>query len=103
MLPEELKARLDAGEDVVVVDVREPAEVEELPYPFPVLPIPLLSLPRRVGELPADRDVVVACHSGSRSASAVRFLRQSGLERVHNLDGGIVGWAGRVGGVGRRR
>lgn len=102
MLPEELKARLDAGEDLVVVDVREPAELEALPYPFPVLAIPLATLPRRVGEVPADRDVVVACHSGSRSASAVRFLRQNGLSRVHNLDGGIVGWAGRIGAAGRR-
>ncbi len=83
MLPEELKARLDAGGDLVVVDVREPAELEALPYPFPVLAIPLATLPRRVGEVPADRDVVVACHGTHGVFSSTDFSYETRLVGLH--------------------
>ena len=91
---EELKQRLDGGEDLVLVDVREPHE-----YPICNLGgrlIPLGELPRRVHELDSSRNMVVHCLSGGRSARAVAFLRQAGFRKVRNLAGGIRAWADRI-------
>ena len=91
---EELKRRLDGGEDLVLVDVREPHE-----YPICNLGgrlIPLGELPRRVHELDSSRNMVVHCLSGGRSARAVAFLRQAGFRKVRNLTGGIRAWADRI-------
>ena len=96
MTVEELKERLDAGEPALVVDVREPAELQFAPFPFEVLPIPLGQLPRRLEELPRDREIVVACRSGARSASAVQFLLHVGFPRAVNLEGGVLAWSRRI-------
>jgi sulfur-carrier protein adenylyltransferase/sulfurtransferase len=95
MTVEELKARLDRGDDVVVLDVREPHEVQICRIEGATL-IPLGELPRRVEELDRDRDLVVQCRSGVRSATAVGFLRRQGFERAVNLKGGILEWIDRV-------
>jgi adenylyltransferase/sulfurtransferase len=92
--PEELKRRLDAGEDIFVLDVREPHEYQICSIHGNL--IPLGDLPRRVHELDSSREIVVHCKSGARSAKAVDFLRQSGFKRVSNLAGGILAWADRV-------
>jgi rhodanese-related sulfurtransferase len=92
----ELKAKWEAGEKPVVLDVREADELARAAYPFPVLHIPMGALPARVGELPRAVAIVCACHSGSRSASVARFLQQQGFDAV-NLDGGIVAWAREIG------
>jgi adenylyltransferase/sulfurtransferase len=94
MTPEELKRRLDAGEDLFVLDVREPNEYQICNLGGHL--IPLNDLPKRVGELDASREIVVHCKMGGRSAKAVDFLRQSGFGKVHNLAGGINAWAERV-------
>ena len=91
---EELKRRREAGEDLVLVDVREPHEVQICSLGGRL--IPLGDLPRRVHELDASRDIVVHCRSGPRSARAVAFLRQAGFRKVRNLAGGIVAWAQRI-------
>jgi rhodanese-related sulfurtransferase len=96
MRVEELKERLDAGEEVLVVDVREPAELRVAPYPFEVVPIPLGQLQRRLDELPREREIVVACRSGARSAMAVQFLHRVGYPRAVNLEGGILAWSSRI-------
>ena len=96
MTVEELKAKWDAGEKPVVLDVREADELARAAFPFPVLHIPMGELPARVGELPRERTIVCACHSGGRSASVIRFLRKQGFDAV-NLDGGILAWARQVG------
>jgi adenylyltransferase/sulfurtransferase len=86
-----LKDALDAREDLLLLDVREPHE-----YAICNLDgilIPLAQLPGRVAELDPARDIVVYCHSGSRSAAAVDFLRRLGFPRVRNLRGGILAWA----------
>ena len=93
--PQELKARLDAGDDVLVVDVREAREWDICRIEGATL-IPLQSLPARVGELPRDRDLVVHCKMGGRSAQAAAFLRAQGFEHVQNLTGGILAWIDRV-------
>lgn len=74
-----------------VLDVRETDEWNAGHMPG-ALHIPLGELPDRVGDLPADREIVVTCRSGGRSARAVRFLEDSGL-RATNLDGGMKAWA----------
>lgn len=92
----ELKAKWDAGEKPVVLDVREAAELASAAYPFPVVHIPMGDLPARVGELPRSGTIVCACRSGARSASVAGFLRRQGFDAV-NLDGGILAWAREIG------
>jgi adenylyltransferase/sulfurtransferase len=92
--PEELKRRLDAREDIFVLDVREPHEYQIVNINGYL--IPLGDLPKRVHELDSSREIVVHCKSGMRSAKAVDFLRQSGFKRASNLTGGILAWAERI-------
>jgi adenylyltransferase/sulfurtransferase len=91
---EELKRRLDAKEDLFVLDVREPHEYQICNIGGHL--IPLNDLPNRVNELDSSREIVVHCKMGGRSAKAVAFLQQSGFKKVHNLAGGINAWAERV-------
>ena len=90
--PSELKSRLDAGEQPVILDVREPWEIAVASLPGTVH-IPLRDLARRVTELDASRDVVVMCRSGGRSLQAAQFLATRGFAHVSNLDGGILAWS----------
>ena len=94
MTPEELKQRLDAGDDLFVLDVREPNEYQICNLGGHL--IPLNDLPKRVSELDSSREIVVHCKMGGRSAKAVDFLKQAGFTRVHNLAGGINAWAERI-------
>ncbi len=89
--PAEVKARLARGEDVFLLDVREPDEVEEWSYPIGIN-IPLGQLGDRLDEVPRDVTIVVACHSGNRSARAAQALRDAGWT-TENLTGGAVTWA----------
>jgi adenylyltransferase/sulfurtransferase len=91
---EDLKRRLDAKEDFVLVDVREPHEYQICNLNGKL--IPLGELPRRVSELDPAKEMVVHCRSGARSARAVAFLRQAGFAKVSNLAGGILAWADRI-------
>jgi len=94
MQVEELKRRLDAGEDIFVLDVREPHEYQICNLNGHL--IPLNDLPKRVNELDSSREIVAHCKMGGRSAKAVAFLRQAGFKKVHNLAGGIIAWADRI-------
>src|SRR5437867_3624199 len=94
MQVEELKRRLDAGEDLFILDVREPHEYQICNLGGYL--IPLNDLPKRVHELDSSREIVAHCKMGGRSAKAVAFLRQAGFTKVHNLAGGITAWADRV-------
>jgi sulfur-carrier protein adenylyltransferase/sulfurtransferase len=93
---QELKRKLDAKEDVFVLDVREPQEylIANLGAPQ----IPVGEVERRVGELAAqkNREVVVHCRSGARSQKAALILKQAGFSNVSNLAGGILAWADKV-------
>ena len=91
---EDLKRRLDAKEDLFVLDVREPHEYQICNIGGYL--IPLNDLPKRVNELDSSREIVVHCKMGGRSAKAVAFLQQSGFNKVHNLAGGITAWSDRV-------
>ena len=93
--PVELKAALDRGEKITVLDVREPQEYQINRIPGSVL-IPLGEVPRRYQELDAGGVIVCQCKSGARSAKAAAFLRTVGFSRVQNLTGGILGWIDQV-------
>jgi adenylyltransferase/sulfurtransferase len=91
---EELKRRQDAGDDLFVLDVREPHEYQICNLNGYL--IPLNDLPKRVNELDSSREIVAHCRSGMRSAKAVEFLRQAGFTKVKNLTGGILAWAEKI-------
>ncbi len=90
----DLKRRMDAGDDVVVLDVREPHEYKICNIGG--LLIPLGELAARVHELDSARDIVVHCRTGVRSAQAVEFLQDAGFEHVWNLKGGIHAWSDEI-------
>jgi adenylyltransferase/sulfurtransferase len=94
MQVEELKRRLDAGDDLFVLDVREPHEYQICNIGGHL--IPLNDLPKRVSELDSSREIVAHCKMGGRSAKAVAFLQQAGFKKIHNLSGGILAWADRI-------
>ena len=91
----ELKAELDRGEQLVIVDVREPQEYQINKIPGSIL-IPLGDLPKRYVELDPNAVIVSQCKSGMRSAKAQEFLRSKGFTNVRNLTGGILGWIDQV-------
>jgi rhodanese-related sulfurtransferase len=90
--PAELKLRLERGDQLTVLDVREFEEIALAPFPG-ALHIPMGDLPSRIGELDADAEWVVVCHHGIRSAQVAGYLVHNGFERVANLAGGIDAWA----------
>jgi molybdopterin/thiamine biosynthesis adenylyltransferase/rhodanese-related sulfurtransferase len=91
----ELKRRLDAGEKIFILDVREPNEYQINRIPGSTL-IPLGELPRRYQEIDRDQEIVALCKMGGRSAKATDFLRSVGFTRVKNLRGGILDWIDKV-------
>jgi molybdopterin/thiamine biosynthesis adenylyltransferase/rhodanese-related sulfurtransferase len=92
--PRELKARLERGDDLFILDVREPHEYQICNLKGHL--IPLGELPRRVHELDSSREIIAHCRSGKRSADAVDFLRKAGFRKILNLKGGILAWSDEV-------
>ena len=95
---EQLKATLDARRPVYVLDVREPNEFQICHIPGSVL-IPLAQLPNRLHELPGpgdERELIVHCKMGGRSAKAVKLLHEQGFTHARNLTGGILAWIDRI-------
>ena len=90
--PMELKRKIDDGDRIVLLDVREPNEYALCRIENSKL-IPLGELGRRIGELDRSAETVVYCHTGVRSARAVELLTSEGFHRVRNLKGGIRAWA----------
>lgn len=94
MTPTELKRRIDAGDNLFVLDVREPFEFSIAQIGGHL--IPLNDLPQRVRELDPNREIVVHCKVGGRSQRAAEFLARQGFRKVHNLAGGILAWSDKV-------
>ena len=88
-----LKERIAAGEDLVLIDVRQPEEHAEVHIPDSML-IPLGELPARLDDLEPyrDREVIVYCRSGNRSGQACMFLSMQGFTNLVNLEGGMLQW-----------
>ncbi|HEX8393002.1 MAG TPA: molybdopterin-synthase adenylyltransferase MoeB [Longimicrobium sp.] len=95
--PTELKQRLDRGDRLTIIDVREPMEWEIGNLePQGARLIPLGQLPDRVDEISRDEEIVLQCRSGARSGQALQFLQAHGYDRLLNLKGGILAWSDEV-------
>jgi adenylyltransferase/sulfurtransferase len=90
----EYKSRIDQGEDLFLLDVREPYEYQIAQIGGHL--IPLGELPNRLGELDTAKNIVVQCKSGGRSQRAAEFLAQNGFSKLHNLAGGILAWSNEI-------
>ena len=88
----ELAERQQRGDDLVLIDVREPQEYEIARIPGSIL-IPLNSLPERMSELDSSREIVLQCHVGQRSMRALEMLHRAGFRKLKNLRGGIAAWS----------
>ena len=94
MAVKELKRRRDAGEDVFVLDVREPYEYKIANIGGTL--IPQGEVPQRLGEIDRNREIVVQCRSGARSQKIAELLAQAGYTKVSNLAGGVLAWADEI-------
>jgi molybdopterin/thiamine biosynthesis adenylyltransferase/rhodanese-related sulfurtransferase len=90
----ELKEKLDRGEDIKVLDVRDPHEYQVANIGAPL--IPLNELPERMHELNQNDEIAVHCKTGGRSARAVKLLRDAGFTNVYNVKGGITAWSEQI-------
>jgi len=89
----QVKARLDAGDSIVLLDVREPWEIETAQIAG-TLNIPMGDLPARVNnDLDPDGEIIVLCHHGARSLNVTAWLRNQGFERTQSMAGGIEQWS----------
>ncbi|MFA0740994.1 MAG: hypothetical protein DFNUSKGM_001102 [Candidatus Fervidibacter sacchari] len=91
--PQELKSKLDAGEPLLLLDVREPEELEISEFPHPYKHIPLDDLPERVHELDLTSEIIIFCRNDQRSRLAAQMLQRMGFSRVKVLKGGINAWS----------
>lgn len=91
--PTDLKARIAAGENLILLDVRQPEEHAEVHIPNSIL-IPLGELEERIDELEEyrDKELIIYCRSGNRSGQACMFLNMMGFENTVNLRGGMLSW-----------
>jgi len=95
LTPREVADKQRRGDDFDLIDVREPHEWEIARIPGARL-VPLASLPSELASFDSAREIVVHCKGGTRSAKAVRLLRNAGFARVSNLTGGITRWSNDV-------
>ena len=92
----ELKQRIDNGDDIQIIDVREDSEVAIASIPN-TIHIPLAQVLSRMDEIDPSRETVVHCKMGGRSARAIDALQRSGFSgKLINLKGGIIGWSNEV-------
>jgi molybdopterin/thiamine biosynthesis adenylyltransferase/rhodanese-related sulfurtransferase len=97
ILATELKAKMDAGEDFVLVDVREPAEFEIVSIPGArLIPKGEILNGSALADLPQDKQIVLHCKSGVRSAEALAALKAAGLTNSVHVQGGVLAWAAQV-------
>jgi len=91
---QELKEKIDKGEDFILLDVREPQEYEysRIKEKEAML-VPLMRLPAVADKLPKDKPIYVLCRSGNRSLQATLWLMEKGFKNVKNIEGGILAWS----------
>lgn len=90
--PVELKERIDRGDSIVLLDVREPFELE-ISKLDNIIHIPMMEIPHRLDELNRSDEIVCICHMGGRSHQVAAFLVDQGFAKVYNLLGGMNGYA----------
>lgn len=93
--PLDLKKMMEEGRDVIILDVREPYELDICQVD--ALHIPMAEVPSRVDEIPASGEIIVMCRSGQRASAVANMLAEE-FERgnISILDGGILGWIDQV-------
>src|SRR3712207_1103297 len=91
---QELKQKMDNGEDINVLDVREPHEYEVANIGVKL--VPLGELPRRLAEFDQNENFAIHCKTGGRSAKAVKLLQDAGFGNVYNVKGGITAWSDEI-------
>ena len=91
--PREFLDRRTQGEGMTLLDVREDWEVALAPVPTDTVHIPMGEISDRIGELDPNKETVVICRSGGRSAQVADFLERQGFGKVFNLSGGILAWS----------
>jgi len=99
--PIDLKSRIDRGDQPFILDVREPQEVALVAFPH-ATHIPMGDIPSRLTELDPDRETIIVCHHGVRSAQVAMYLVRMGFEHTVNLVGGIDAWSVEVDPTTRR-
>jgi rhodanese-related sulfurtransferase len=92
IFPRQLKERMERGDTLLILDVREPEEIALAAFPD-ATHIPMGEVPGRLSELDPQRETVVVCHHGIRSAQVAGYLATLGFARVLNLTGGIDAWS----------
>ncbi len=91
---QELKEKLDRGEELKLIDVREPDEGDICDIGGEL--IPMGTIMERIDDLPKDRPIIVHCRSGKRSGKIVEKLEEKGFDNAYNLKGGILAWADEI-------
>lgn len=87
---DELNDLIQEGKDFQLIDVREPSEYEEANIDGEL--IPMNTIPQNIDKVSKDKQVVIMCRSGKRSANVIAYLEQQGFDNLYNLDGGIMAW-----------
>ena len=87
---DELNAMINGGENVQLIYVREPIEYQTANVGG--LHIPLATVPNHIDQISKEKQVVVICRSGKRSANAINYLQGLGYDNLYNLDGGLLAW-----------
>ncbi|OPA78535.1 sulfurtransferase [Paenibacillus selenitireducens] len=90
--PEEIKARLERGESLNMIDVREPEEVALGMIPG-AIHIPLGQIPERLEEIEQTGEIIMICRSGYRSERACEYMTQLGIQGLKNMEGGMLAWS----------
>ena len=96
--PQEVKRRLDSGDHIALLDVREPSEVQQASIAGAEL-APMRTVPARLQELEAladDATLIIFCHHGVRSLQVVNWLREQGIGASQSMAGGIDRWSREV-------
>ena len=93
---EELKIMLDNHEDFILLDVRKENEVLVSKISKKIVHIPTNEIPNRLAELDSNKEIVVYCKSGKRSAKVCEYLKQNNYTNIKNLNGGILAWAEQI-------
>jgi rhodanese-related sulfurtransferase len=91
----DLKSKHDAGEDFLLLDVREPDEIATASIAW-AKTIPMREVPQHLAELPADKPIAVMCHGGGRSGRITQFLNENGFPNAVNVAGGIDAWSTQI-------
>ena len=92
---QDVKAKHDAEEDFLLLDVREPDEIATASIAWATA-IPMGQVPQRLAELPKDKPIAVMCHGGGRSARVTAFLNENGYPGAVNVGGGIAAWSAQI-------